>query len=115
MDRILIEGFQARAHVGVPLAERRRLQKILIDLKLSLNLRKAGRTDNFKHTVDYAAISQDILKIVRGRQFKLVEAMAESIASAILKKYPTVKELRLRIRKFSVPGTSSVGVKIVRR
>jgi len=113
VDTILIKGLRAQARVGVPLAERRRLQKILIDLKLGLDLRKAGREDRVEHTVDYAAVSRDILKIVKSRPFKLVEAMAETIAREILARY-AVKEVRIRIRKFSVPQADSVGVKITR-
>ena len=112
-DRILIKGLLCRAHVGVPAAERRRRQKMLLDLELGLDLRKAGRSDRVEHTVDYAAVAREVKKWVEGRPFILVEAMAESAAGLILKRF-RVKEVTVRIRKFSVPGTRSVGVAITR-
>lgn len=114
MDKVIIEGLKVQAHVGVPDAERRRWQPVIIDIVLSLDLRRAGRADNFKATVDYAAVVAEIQQLVRAGQFKLVEAMAEQIAALLLAKFRMLKEVRLRLRKFSVPGTISVGVKISR-
>ena len=45
--------------------------------------------------------------------FRLVEAVAESAAQHVLARFP-VKRVRIRARKFSVPGSESVGVEIVR-
>ena len=113
MDKILIKGLVCRARVGVPEWERRKRQKILIDLQLSVDLRKAGRSDRVEHTVDYAAVAREVKRWVEGRPFILVEAIAESAAGLVLKRFH-VKEVTLRVRKFSVPGTRSVGVAITR-
>jgi len=112
-DRILIKGLRCSAHVGVPESERRRRQRVLLDLELALDLRKAGRSDRVKHTVDYAAVAREVKKLMEGRPFILVEAMAELVAGLILKRF-RVKGVTVRIRKFSVSGTKSVGVEIVR-
>jgi len=86
---------------------------VLVDLELNLDLRKAGRSDRVEHTVDYAAVAREVKRLVEDRPFILVEAMAESAARLIAKKF-RVKSVRVRLRKFSVPGTKSVGVEIVR-
>ncbi len=113
MDRILIKGLVCRATVGVPEWERRKRQKILIDLELGLDLKKAGRSDRVEQSVDYAAVAREVKEWVEGRPFVLVEAMAESAAGRVLGRFK-VKQVTLRVRKFSVPGTCSVGVKIQR-
>jgi len=113
VDKVLIKGLRCSAHVGVLAAERRRRQKILIDLELGLDLRKAGRNDRVEETVDYAAVAREAKKLVEGRPFVLVEAMAESVAGLILKRF-RAKGVTVRIRKFSVPGTRSVGVAVTR-
>ena len=113
MDKILIKGLACRARVGVPEWERRKRQKILIDLELHLDLRKAGRSDRVEHTVDYAAVAREVKKLVEGRPFVLAEAIAESAAGLVMKRF-RIKEVTLRVRKFSVPGTCSVGVVVTR-
>ena len=113
MDSILIKGLRCRAHVGVPLQERRRLQEVRINLELGMDLRRAGREDRVEATVDYAAVAQEVKGIVRVGSFRLVEALAERIAGRILNKFRPVF-VKVRIRKFSVPGADSVGVEITR-
>ncbi len=112
-DRVLIKGLICRAHVGVPAAERRKRQKILIDLELGLDLSKAGRSDRVEHTVDYAAVAREVKRLAEGGPFVLVEAIAESAAGHVLAKFK-VEQVTVRIRKFSVPGTKNVGVEITR-
>ena len=108
-----MEGLRAQAQVGVPLKERERRQRILIDLELGLNLKPAGERDRVQATINYAAVAKEVKDLVEGGSFHLVEAMAEAVGKLVLERFkPT--QVRVRIRKFSVPGTSSVGVEIVR-
>ncbi len=113
MDKILIKALQCMAHVGVPEAERRRKQKILLDLELELDLKAAGRQDRVEVTLDYAAVAAEVQKIAGQKSFRLVEALAEQTAAIILKKFKP-DSVKVRVRKFSVPGTRSVGVEIIR-
>lgn len=112
-DFVLIKGLACRARVGVPERERRRQQMVLIDLRLALDLRKAGRSDRVEETVDYAGVARRVKQLVEGRPFRLVEAMAESAAREVLARFK-VRRVRVRVRKFSVPGAVSVGAEITR-
>ncbi len=112
-DRILIKALECSAHVGVPDWERKKRQKLLLDLELAVDLRKAGRSDRVADTIDYAAVSREVKALVEGKPYLLVEAIAESAAGMVLRRFK-VKEVTLRVRKFSVPGTRSVGVSITR-
>lgn len=113
MDRILIEGLRASAHIGVTAAERRRRQRVEMDLELALDLRRAGRQDRVEATVDYAAAARLARALLEGRPYRLVEAAAEAIVDALLRRFRP-RQVRVRIRKFSVPGSRSVGVEIIR-
>ena len=113
MDKVLLEGLLCMAHVGVPQIERERRQKILMDVELHLDLQKAGRADRMDQTVDYAAVAAGVQRRVESVSFHLVEALTESAAEWILENFP-VRAVRLKVRKFSVSGTVSVGVEIVR-
>ena len=112
-DKILIEGLRCWAYVGVPEEERRHRQRLIIDITLTTSLKKAGKSDDFRDAIDYYAVSMMAKKIAEGKKFKLVEAVAEQIAAALLKSFK-VSAVDLRIRKFSVSPARSVGVKISR-
>ena len=114
MDKVIIEALECKARVGVPDAERAKPQKIVIDLELFLDLKEAGRSDSMMKTIDYAAVAERTKTICASKEFFLVEALAEAVADAVLWEFRP-KELRLRARKFSVPGAASVGVEITRK
>ena len=113
MDRILIEGFKVEAHVGVPDEERNRLQPVVMDIELGLNLQPAAEQDRVEYTVDYAAVTREVAQLLGSNSFRLVEALAQEAAQRVLDKFkPT--HVRIRVRKFSVPDTQSVGAEITR-
>lgn len=113
MDAVFLQGLEVQARLGVPDEERSRPQRVLIDLELGLDLKNAGRGDDVAQTIDYAQVAQEVKHLVQGRSFKLVEAVAESVAAFIVDRFP-VAEVCVKVRKFSVPGTESVGVSLVR-
>ncbi len=113
MDKVLIEGLRCLARVGVGAAERRRRQRILVDVELGLDLKRAGRADRVEATIDYAAVCRQVQETAGKRPYRLVEALAESLARRILERFKP-RTVRLRIRKFSVPGAASVGVELTR-
>ena len=113
MDKVLVEALVCSARVGVSEEERVVPQRLLLDLEIGLDLADAGRYDRVEHTVDYAAVCAQVKQWVEGRPFKLVEAVAESVAELILKKFQPA-EVNVRVRKFSVPGAASVGVSVAR-
>ncbi|MBI4226896.1 MAG: dihydroneopterin aldolase [Candidatus Omnitrophica bacterium] len=84
-DRILIEGLRCQAHVGVTVEERRRRQRLLLDLTLATPLARAGQRDDLTATVDYARAAALAKRIAEGRPAKLVEAIAERVAAALLR------------------------------
>lgn len=114
MDRIHIRDLRLRCIIGVFPEERREKQDIIINLTMEADLRRAGRTDRLADTVDYKAIKKEILRLVEGSGYLLIEALAEAIAAICLRDR--------RVRKVTVsvdkPGAlrfaRSVAVEIVR-
>lgn len=113
-DRVFIEGLKCQARVGVTEAERRQPQELLVDITFPLSLAKAGQQDDLTATIDYAAAAALAQQVAAAKPYNLVEAVAESIAAALLKQFPLIQSVELRLRKFSVPGANSVGVVIIR-
>lgn len=98
-DRINLTGMRFSGHHGVSPEERRAPQPIEVDVILDVDLAPAGRADDLDLTVDYAPIYQQVRGVVEGRSFRLLEAIAEAIAEAILAEEPRVAALRISVRK----------------
>lgn len=114
MDRILVSDLNVRCILGVDDEERREKQDVLINLVIFADLRKAGKTDRFKDTVDYRALKKKILRMTEASQYHLVEALAESVAQICLEN-PAVMKVQTKVEKPSaLRFARSVGVEITR-
>jgi len=113
-DRVFIRDLAIRCIVGVDEYERREKQDILVHLTMHTDLRKAGRTDALEDTVDYRAIKKRILRLVEESRFRLIEALAQSIAEECLRD-ERVEQVVVVVEK---PGAlrfaRTAGVEIVR-
>jgi dihydroneopterin aldolase len=116
-DRVLVEGLQVEALVGVYDHERDAPQPLLFDLELSFDNRVPAVSDAVADTVDYAAVCETVRRFVSGRRPRLLETLAEGLAEELLRGF-AVEMVRVRIRKpfaAGALGAASVGVEIVRR
>lgn len=114
-DRIRIEGIRARGILGVHAAERLRPRPVVVDVELETDLARPGRSDRIEDAVDYAAVAESVKRTVAASRFRLLERLAEEIASAILRSFAAVGAAAVRARKpGAVPGTRDVSVEIRR-
>ncbi len=114
-DRINILGLEVYAHIGVPDEERARRQKLLVNLGLKLrSIGEAAVADNVALTVDYAQVANEVKDVATSRPRKLIETLAEDIATAVLA-HELVREVSVEIEKFILPDTRLVSVEIKRK
>jgi len=112
-DRIEIANLAVFSQVGVPEEERAAPQRLTVWLRLESNLSFAAMDDRIENTVDYAAVCEEIKKIAAARPRRLIETLAEEIASGVLERFP-VWRLSVELRKFILPDTDYVAVRIER-
>lgn len=93
-DRITLKGMQFYSNSGMYPFERETGQPLEIDVTCSLDLRKAGKKDSYAETADYVKIYERVKQVVLERKYRVLEAICEQIASALLEDR--------RIRKVSV-------------
>ena len=103
MDRMLVKGMQFYGYHGVFEEENRLGQKFGVDLELLLDLEKAATMDDLEATVNYAELHALTKKIVEGTPFKLIEALAGSIATQLLSAYTMINEVTVRVTKPNPP------------
>ena len=113
MDKIVIQDLEIDTHIGVTEAERVHPQRLLITVELELDLSVAGRTDEESATTGYDAVVELIRQVVTGRPRKLIEAVADEVAEAILSRRLAVRVV-VEVKKFSIPHTRYVAVQISR-
>ena len=117
MDTIHIEGLRVDALVGVHPHEREGRQPLLFDLELAFDNRVAAASDEVADALDYAAVCEAVREHVQGREDQLLETLLETLAGALLARFPAARRLRLRVHKPEAAralGCAGVGVSIER-
>jgi 7,8-dihydroneopterin aldolase/epimerase/oxygenase len=118
LDKIYVNRMEFYGYHGVFPEETRLGQRYAVDLSVSLDLKKAGETDELEHSVNYAELYQICKEIVEGHPYKLLEAVAENIAADILARFALISEVTIKVIKPDppIPGHyNSVAVEITRR
>lgn len=112
-DRIHIEGLVIFANHGVYPEENALGQKFVVSLTLFYDAHRAGTTDDLDASIDYGAVCHDVDTYVRAHTHKLIEAVAEGIASQLLDAYPALLALRVKVEKPWAPiGLPLTGVSV---
>lgn len=118
MDRMVLRRMVFFGYHGVIPEENRLGQKFYVDLDLRLDLTRAGLSDDLNDTVNYAELHALVKRIVEGPPFKLIEALAEKIASEVLGTYTSINEATVSVTKPNPPfdiAFDGVTVEIRRR
>jgi dihydroneopterin aldolase len=113
---ILLEGIQVPAALGVTAAERRMRRPVLLDLEVERDLSAAGRTDRIGQTLHYKRIFEVVEDVAANQEHKLVEALGQRIAEAVLAKFDA-DAVTVTVRKPKpIAGVlEHAGVRITRR
>lgn len=115
MERIItIQGFSLLAYVGVPEKERAAPQKLCFDLRFAACSQPKELHDDLASTVDYAAISQRLTELVQMRPRRLIETLADEIATLLLEEFH-LRWIEVTVRKFIFPNTDFVAVTVQRK
>ena len=87
-DRIEIHDLRVMGLHGVLPEERERTQPFSVDIVAWVDLEAAQQSDDLADTVDYGVLAQTAADIVGGRSYRLLEALAGRLASALLDRGP---------------------------
>lgn len=98
MQRIIIDNLKTSCIIGVKPDERLKPQEVIVDLSLSLDLSKAGNTDNLQDTIDYDALTRDIVEFIEKSRFELLEKLAYEIAK-LIKDNTEASEVKVVVKK----------------
>ena len=101
-DRITLSTMRFEGHHGASEEERLLPQLLEVDLVVEADLAKAGRTDDVADTIDYGPLVALCAGVVERNSFRLLEAIAATIADRVLDTTPATA-VTVRVRKLAVP------------
>ncbi|HKS53845.1 MAG TPA: dihydroneopterin aldolase [Steroidobacteraceae bacterium] len=115
MDKIFLSALTVECIVGIWDWERRVRQKVIIDLEMATDIRRAATSDHIDDTIDYKKVAKRLLQFVGESQFNLVETLAEQIARLVVTEFG-VSWVKVRLNKQgAIRGARDVGIEIERR
>jgi dihydroneopterin aldolase len=98
-DCLSIEALELECIVGIHPAERKRPQRVRLDIVLRLELARAGRSGRFAHTVDYSLVVEEVSRLLHFREYRLVEMATEEIAGMLMAAHPLLDSVSIRLEK----------------
>ena len=114
MDIVFIEELSVITTIGVYDWEQTIQQKLVFDIEMGWDNRKAAASDDVNDCLSYADISDAVIKHVEMQRFALVERVAEEIADLLLQRFNS-PWVRIKVSKpGAVAQACNVGVVIER-
>ena len=114
IDLVFIRELQVNTVIGVYDWEREIRQRVVLDLEMATDNKRAAASDDIADALDYAAVSSRLVEFIENSQFQLIESMAEQVAAIVLNEFK-VPWLRLRLCKpGAVVQARDVGILIER-
>jgi dihydroneopterin aldolase len=101
-DTIELRGLRGRGRHGVLDHERALGQTFVVDVVLHLDTREAADTDDLSTTVDYGGLANEVLAVITGEPFALIERLAQRIADVALAP-ERVQAVDVRVHKPEAP------------
>lgn len=115
LDEIILSEMRVYTRIGVTAEERGYKQPIVIDLKMRIPAwRSTGERGDLSQSVCYSTAKQRVEQLVTGKEWILVEELAEDVARLLFAEFARLREVAIEVRKFVVPETSWAGVRMVR-
>lgn len=115
-DKILIQGLEFHATIGINSAERALPQRMQADVEVGYDLAPAGESADLAATISYIDVATTVIEVATSREYELVEEMAARVVAALFERSPAAS-VRLRLLKVPPPAAvplRAVGVEILR-
>jgi len=98
MAKIRITNLRLRTIIGTHEWEREVQQDVVVNITLDYDASKAIASDDLRKTIDYKALTKQIIKEVEASQFFLLEKLSGRILD-IVTAHPAVLEAVVRVDK----------------
>jgi len=100
-DWIILNKLRFDAIVGVLPEEQTRAQPLELEVKVCLNLDEAGASGELHHSVNYAAIAEEVKFLATHGRWRLIESLGTALCRLLLAP-PTSREERAEVARVEV-------------
>lgn len=101
MDKITITGIEFFAYHGVLQSEKEIGQRFIVDCDAYIDTTCSN--DDIENTVNYAALTGEIVFFSTRNRFDLLESLADNLAKQLLIKHPGIAKLDITVHKPNAP------------
>ena len=112
-DEIHIEQLDVFTRIGVPEEERTNPQKLTVSISFWPYKQTGDLADHIEQAVNYSTVAEETKNFVRDQSVRLVETLAERLASHLLKTFP-IQKVTIELRKFALQDAEYVSVIVTR-
>ncbi len=112
-DQIHIEQLEVSTRVGVPEKERATPQRLTVTISFWPYRQTRDLADKIDQTVNYSAVAEETKNFVRDQSVKLIETLADRLATHLLKTFP-IQKVVVELRKFVLEDAKYVSATVTR-
>jgi 7,8-dihydroneopterin aldolase/epimerase/oxygenase len=111
-----VKGLRIDAVVGILPHEREAPQPLSVDVEVDYDFAPAAASEGIADAVDYAKLASELSALIQARKFLLIETLAEEAARWVLEQHPSVRAVRLEVRKpEAVPAADCAFTRVARQ
>ena len=107
-DQIFLTGIAGFGYHGLFDHERKNGQDFFVDVALTVDLAAASKSDEIHDTVNYAEITNLVVRHITTDPVNLIEKLAGRIADQILADHVRVSVVTITVHKPQAPVTAEV-------
>lgn len=106
--RLLINDIRVSGRHGVYEEERVSENEFSIDVEIEGDFTKAIETDRIEHSVDIDQVATLVCDVNRQNTFHLIESFADVIGRTLLRRFPILSRVVVRVTKLTLVRLESV-------
>ena len=107
-DLIEIKGIKSFGYHGVLETERVTGQDFYVDVVLEVDLSRASVSDDVADTINYAEVTDLVVREITGDPVSLIEKLARNIADRIKATYPQAATVSVTVHKPQAPVNAQI-------
>jgi dihydroneopterin aldolase len=107
-DLIEIKGIKSFGYHGVLESEKVTGQDFYVDVVLEVDLTRASVSDDVADTINYAEVTDLVVREITGDPVSLIEKLAGNIADRIKATYPQATTVSITVHKPQAPVNAQV-------
>ena len=107
-DLIEIKGIKSFGYHGILESEKVTGQDFYVDVVLEVDLSRASVSDNVADTINYAEVTDLVIREITGNPVSLIEKLAGNIADRIKATYPQATTVSITVHKPQAPVNAQV-------